>query len=71
MVGRHICGREGVSGFGNVNLEQYARQDQIARVSRATVAGYDTPQQESPGTRTHLYTSSHVHTGNDPNKPHF
>jgi hypothetical protein len=25
-------------GFGNINLEQYARQDQIARVSRATVA---------------------------------
>ena len=25
-------------GVRNINLEQYARQDQIARVSRATVA---------------------------------
>jgi hypothetical protein len=29
----------GECGFGNINLEQHARRDQIARVSRATVAG--------------------------------
>jgi hypothetical protein len=36
----HTCGceRVGGSGLGNINLEQYARQDQVARVSRATVA---------------------------------
>ena len=34
----HTCERVGESGLGNINLEQYARQDQIARVSRATVA---------------------------------
>jgi hypothetical protein len=36
----HTCGSErvGESGFGNINLEQHARQDQVARVSRATVA---------------------------------
>jgi hypothetical protein len=36
----HTCGSERVSesGFGNINLEQYACRDQVARVSRATVA---------------------------------
>jgi len=35
----HTCGSErvGESGFGNINLEQHARRDQVARVSRATI----------------------------------
>jgi hypothetical protein len=38
MGGRHIGGDGGGSGLTNINLEQHARQDQLARVSRATVA---------------------------------
>jgi hypothetical protein len=47
VVGCRMCAttygclgvRAGVGvGLRNINLEQYARQDQIARVSRATVA---------------------------------
>jgi hypothetical protein len=40
MGGRHTGGSEGGngSGLGNINLEQHTRQDQMARVSRATVA---------------------------------
>jgi hypothetical protein len=36
----HTCGSEhvGESGLANTNLEQYTRRDQVARVSRATVA---------------------------------
>ena len=48
----HTCGieRVGESRFGNINLEQHARQDQVARVSRATVAEAMTWQQGMCGT---------------------
>ena len=38
MGGRHRGRGGGESGLANINLEQHARQDQLARVARATVA---------------------------------
>jgi len=65
MGGRHTGGGGGWGGSGlaNINLEQHARQDQIARVSRATVAevvggGHATGLQAQEHTRT----SSHICT---------
>ena len=68
MGGRHIGVGWGGSGLANINLEQHARRDQIARVARATVAevvgdGYATGLQAQEHTQTSPHIYLHIAGG--------